>query len=100
MYSVQDVLKNYKKVDVQQITTELEMAVLNINRFKETLKIIGEKGIKTNGLEDCFFQLYTISTNFEGKTARVDDLASGKILQKSDQVMLEVRRLMHEINTR
>lgn len=100
MYSVQDILKNYKKVDVQQITTELEMAVLIINRLKYTLKIVGETGIKTDGLEDCFFQLYTISTNFEGETARVDELASGKILQKSDQVMLETRRLMHEINTR
>lgn len=99
MYSVQDVLKNYKKVDVQQITTELEMAVLNISRFKNTLMIVGEKDIKTESLENCFFQLYTISTNFDGETAQVDDLASGKILQKSDQVLLEVRRLMHVINT-
>lgn len=99
MYSVQDVLKNYKKVDVRQITTELEMAVLNISRFKNTLKIVGEKEIKTESLENSFFQLYTISTNFDGETAQVDDLASGKILQKSDQVLLEVRRLMHVINT-
>lgn len=100
MYSVQDVLKNYKIVDLQQISMELEMAVLNINRFKNTLKIVGENSVKTQSLEDCFFQLYTISTNFDGETAQVNDLSSGKILQKSDQVLLEVRRLMHIINTR
>lgn len=100
MYAVQNILKQFDKINIQQITAELEMAVLSINRFKHSLKIVGEEKIETNQLENQFFALYTISTNFDGDNVKVESVSSGSILKSSDDVLIEARKLIHEINTR
>lgn len=98
IYAIQDILKKYDKISIQQITSELNMMILSITRFKNSLEIIEEKKIKTEDLDNHFYQLYTLTTDFEGELAIVEDLLTGRILQASDTVLLDVRRLIHSIN--
>ena len=99
MYTIQDMLK-YDTISIEQITNELNLMALSIKRFKQTLLIIGEKGVQTNSLEDHFFELYTLATNFDGNSQKVQDMPEGRILQYCDEVLIATRTLIHQVNTR
>ena len=97
---VENLLNDYSKVSIQQLSVGVEKAIKRTNRFENNLKIF-DKHLSCKKLIDKCSDLYKDATDINGNDGiSIDDLPVDRIQDKCGQVINELRQLIHNINKR
>lgn len=98
LIDLQRMLQNRDKLDLQSFSASIETVIQTIERFEQTLRIFGENQDMAGELRKKYFELHTAATNFPGILEPLKNVPVDSIRQTSNNVILEIRKLAHNIN--